>query len=155
MTPQEAEALAHRWHTAFADVVVGTVVHPCNPAVINEILTTDFVVHWNGEEMRGSEQANQLATIQRTAFPDGRITHHETIVVGDRVAVRWTTEATHQGALDNIPPTGKPIHCEGLDLFHLRDGEIAELWIAFDNLRILQQIGVIPAPGQATQEAGV
>src|SRR3712207_5746643 len=111
MTPQEAEALAHRWHTAVADVVVGTVIPARNPAVLDEILTTDVVVHWNGEELRAIEQANQLLTIQRTGFPDARITHHETIVGDDRVAVRWTTEGTHQGTLDDIPPTGKPIHC--------------------------------------------
>jgi predicted ester cyclase len=33
---------------------------------------------------------------------------------------------------------------EGIDFFHLADGKIAEVWIAFDNAAILQAVGAVP-----------
>ena len=79
------------------------------------------------------------------------MTHHETIVAGDQVAIRWTLAGTHGGPYGDIPATGKPIQIAGIDLFQLRDGMIAAVWIAFDNLGVLQQMGAIPAPGQAQE----
>ncbi len=141
MTPEETEAVAHRWHME--------VVQAGNLAVADEILTPDVVVHANGQEIRGVDGAKQLATMIRTAFPDLQITHHEAIVAGDRVAIRWTSDSTHQGAYLGVPPTGKRIHLEGLDLFHLQDGKITEVWIEYDNLSALQQMGAISQPQQA------
>lgn len=141
MTPEETEALAHRWHM--------DITQKGNLAAADEILTSDFVSHVNGQDMPGAEGAKQLATAIRTAFPDLRITHHEAIVSGNRVAIRWTTDATHRGDYFGVPPTGKQIHVEGLDLFHIRDGKIAEVWIVFDNLSVMQQMGVVPQPQQA------
>jgi hypothetical protein len=40
-----------------------------------------------------------------------------------------------------------------LELFRLAGGKIVECWLAYDNLNLLQQLGVIPTPEQA-QAAG-
>jgi predicted ester cyclase len=141
MRPEAAEALAHRYHTEIADVVAGANLLPHNPGVIAEIMAPDFVVHLNSQEIRGMEGLEQLTSIQRTAFPDARITHHETVVADDRVVIRWSTDATHMGQFGDVHATGKRIHLEGLDLFHLRGGKIAAVWVEFDNLWMLQQMG--------------
>ncbi len=148
MTPQQAEALAHRYHTSVAEVVVGTDVLALNPTVIDEIMASDFVMHLNGQEIRRMAEVYELGNVQRTALPDARITHHEAIVAGDRVVIRWSSEGTHRGPFGDVPATGKRIHFEGIDLFHLRDGKIVEVWIEFDNLGVLQQMGALPTPGQ-------
>ena len=141
MTPQETEALAHRWHLE--------VVQEGKLRVADEILAPNSVAHVNGQDLRGIEEAKQLATALRTALPDVQITHHEAIVSGNKVAIRWTSDGTHQGDYFGVPPTGRRIHVEGLDMFHIRDGKIAEMWIAFDNMGILQQMGAVPQPQQA------
>ncbi len=146
MTAETTEAVAHRWHM--------DLFQAGKLEVAEEILTPDFVAHANGQDFRGVEGAKQLATLIRTAGPDLHITHHEAIVTGDRVAIRWTSESTHQGDYLGVPPTGKPIHLEGLDLFHLQDGKITEVWIVYDNRNALQQMGVLAEPGQATREVG-
>src|SRR5919202_1607083 len=133
MTPEEAEAVAHRWHLE--------VVQAGQLGLADEILAPDFVAHVNGRDVRGADGAKQLATALRTATPDMQITHHEALVSGDRVAIRWSSEGTHQGDYFGVPPTGKRLHIEGLDLLHLRGGQIAEVWIAFDNLSVMQQMG--------------
>ncbi len=143
MSPEDTEAIAHRWHLE--------VVQAGKLDVADEILAPDCVVHINGQEMCGLDAANQLANAVRTAFPDSQLTHHEAVVAGNRVAIRWTNDATHQGDYLGVPATGKRIHSEGLDLFHLQGGKITEMWIEYDNLGVLQQIGAIPAPSQASQ----
>jgi predicted ester cyclase len=46
-----------------------------------------------------------------------------------------------------VPASGKRVRFEGLDLVHLRGGQFAEIWSAFDNYGVLQQMGALPAPG--------
>lgn len=136
MTPQETEALTHRWHLE--------AIQEGQTALVDEIVTPDVVIHANSTEVRGRDGAKGLATALKTAFPDVQITHHETLVAGERVAIRWSAEATHGGDYFGTPASGKRVRFEGLDLFHVRDGKIAECWIEYDNLGVLQQMGVIP-----------
>ena len=143
MTPDQTEAVAHRWHLE--------VVQAGKLAVADDILAPDVVVHANGQEVRGIDGAKQLATAIHTAFPDAQIRHHEALVAGNRVAIRWTTDATHQGPYFGVAPTGKRVHLEGLDLCHLSGGKITELWIEYDDLGLMQQMGAVPTPGQPGQ----
>ena len=138
MTPEETEAVAHRWHLE--------VVQAGKLEVAEAILTPDVVVHANGQEVRGIDGAKHLAAVFPIAFPDLQITHHEAIVAGTRVAIRWSADATHQGEYFGLAPSGQRIHFEGSDVYHFQEGKIAELWIAYDNLGPLQEAGVIPQP---------
>jgi len=45
------------------------------------------------------------------------------------------------------------IAMSGLELFRLEGGTIVECWTAYDNLSLMQQLGVIPTVEQ-TQEGG-
>lgn len=81
--------------------------------------------------------------------PDLRITTDALFAEGDTVTKRWTYHATHTGDLSGLPPTGKRITMSGLELFRLADGKIVEAWVSYDNLSLMQQLGVIPTPEQA------
>ena len=138
MTSEHNEAVAHRWHLE--------VVQEGNTGLVDHIMTPGVLIHVNGQEFHGVDAAKQLAPAYKAAFPDLRITHHEAIASGDRVAIRWTADATHGGDYLGVPASGQRIHFEGLDFFHLQDGKIAELWIEYDNLGMMQQVGVISLP---------
>jgi predicted ester cyclase len=125
--------------------MVDSRVLPRNPQAIEEALAPDLLFYVNGQEMRGIEAWRQVADLYQVAIPDARMTHHEAMVEGDRVAIRWSGEATHSGPLGDIPASGNRVRWEGLDLFHLRDGKIVRCWIETDMLTIMQQIGAIPA----------
>jgi predicted ester cyclase len=47
-----------------------------------------------------------------------------------------------------IPATGKLVTVTGTDIFRIAGGKIVELWQHWDQLGLLQQLGVIPTPGQ-------
>ncbi len=50
-----------------------------------------------------------------------------------------------------IPPTGQAVAIGLIDIVRLVDGKVVESWSVADDLGLLQQLGVIPSPGQASQ----
>jgi predicted ester cyclase len=58
--------------------------------------------------------------------------------------------ATESGAFQGIPPTGKEATLTSTDIYRIVDGKIVEQWTEADMLGLMQQLGVIPAPGQGT-----
>jgi steroid delta-isomerase-like uncharacterized protein len=99
---------------------------------------------------RGPEGERMRVTLYRSAFPDLRFTIEDLIADGDLVAVRWSSRGTHDGQLDQIPPTGKPVSITGVSVVRFADGKIVEGWISWDTLGMLQQIGVVPDLAKAT-----
>jgi predicted ester cyclase len=62
----------------------------------------------------------------------------------DRVASRYVSTGTHQGAFWGLEPTGRHIEIQEMSIFRIADGRIAEQWCMFDDLARLQQLGVSP-----------
>jgi predicted ester cyclase len=60
-----------------------------------------------------------------------------------------TARGTHQGEFMGIAPTGKPVSFSAIDVVRIADGKIVERWSQADNLALLQQLGAVPAAGQA------
>ena len=81
-----------------------------------------------------------------TAFPGYQLTAKEMVAEGDRVAVRIEFTGVHDGDLMGIAPTGKLVAIEIGMIYRIENGKIVEHWMLADQLTMLQQIGVIPAP---------
>ncbi len=45
-----------------------------------------------------------------------------------------------------MPATGKPVALKFLSIFRIEDGRIAELWVEYDNVAMLTQLGLFPPP---------
>jgi steroid delta-isomerase-like uncharacterized protein len=78
------------------------------------------------------------------AFPDSRVTIEDMIAEGDQVVTKKTFTGTHTGEFAGIPPTGKPVTLQFVDIMRVRDGKIVEHWNCIDQLSFMQQLGVIP-----------
>ena len=85
--------------------------------------------------------------------PDGRLATEDQVAEGDTVVTRWTGRATHMGEFMQIAPTGKQVVVAGIHINRVVDGKLVESWVQFDQLGMLQQLGVVPAPGQAPAAA--
>jgi len=119
-----------------------------NLDAVTDLMTSDFVDHAAPPGFpTGPEGAKQVFIMYRNAFPDFRLSVEDLIAEDDKVVARWVTHGTHQGELMGIPPTGKAVTVTGIDVFRLAGGKIAEHWAEFDTLGMMQQLGVIPAPG--------
>jgi steroid delta-isomerase-like uncharacterized protein len=119
-----------------------------NLASVDEFAASDFVIHLPSEDINGPAGAKRYVAALRAAFPDLHITIEDQIAEGDRVVTRWTARGTHAGEFQGIPPTGKRGSMTGIDIDRVADGKVVECWVNSDDLGLLQQLGVIPVPGQ-------
>ncbi len=80
------------------------------------------------------------------AFSDGRVELFELIAEGDLVAVIGTYRGTHTGPMGGFAATGKALDSEFAGYHRFEDGKIVETWVTWDNLAMLQQLGLFPPP---------
>ena len=86
----------------------------------------------------------QLIGKAREAFPDLRYVIEAVVAQDDVAGVLYTWEATHQGALEGLPPTGRPVAATGAMFCKVSGGRIVEQWDIDDRLDVVQQLGLIP-----------
>jgi len=87
----------------------------------------------------------------RAAFPDLQQTIEDQFAEGEKVATRLTGRGTHQGDLMGIAPTGNRIEAPGIVINRISSGKIAESWANYDAMGMMQQLGVLPPPGQSEE----
>lgn len=83
----------------------------------------------------------------RAAFPDIRSEYGHFIAEGDLVAFNWSLTGTNTGSLRGAPPTGKTMTMRGINIERFENGKVVEHWSNPDLLGMMQQLGLIPAPG--------
>jgi steroid delta-isomerase-like uncharacterized protein len=111
-------------------------------------LDENIVVHGFPGLPPGRDAFRGVGEMFLAAFPDGTIAIEDILADGDKVVARYMYTGTHQGELQGIPATGKEIAVQGILIDHIVDGKIVERWDVFDQITLLQQLGVMPAPGQ-------
>lgn len=106
----------------------------------------DVVLHDHDEEVQGVDAAIEHELAIYGAFPDMKYTPEAIVAEGDTVAARWRATGTHDGEFEGIAPTGEEIDITACGLMRVADGEIAEVWLTYDRLGMLQQLGVVEPP---------
>jgi steroid delta-isomerase-like uncharacterized protein len=94
----------------------------------------------------GAEGVRQQFEAFRAAFPDFHAVIHDQIAEGDKVVTRKVFHGTHRGELMGIPPTGREVQIEVIDIVRVEGGQIVEHWNVVDRLGLLQQLGALDAP---------
>jgi len=100
------------------------------------------------EEPGDRQQMKAIITRHRTGLPDLRVTVEDLIAEGEKVAIRWKMQATHEHAFRGIAPGGKPVTVTGTTVLRIVDGKIVERWVNWDSLALRQpsetvQIGAV------------
>jgi steroid delta-isomerase-like uncharacterized protein len=136
MSAEENKALARRsWE----------IVSQRNPDALEEVYTADSVLHEPDQDLQGVEEAKQYLSMYLAAFPGQTVTVEDVIAEGDQVVTRWTLRGTHQGEVEEFgPPTGRQIELKGITISRIEGGKIVEDWDSYDNLSLLQQLGLVP-----------
>jgi steroid delta-isomerase-like uncharacterized protein len=121
-----------------------------NLAILDEVVSPDYVDHSLPPGLPpGKEGIKQLIAMYQAAFPDTVMTVEDQIAEGDKVVTRWSARGTHKGELMGVPPTGKVVTVSGIDISRVADGMEVEHWAEFDLMGMMQQLGVVPAPGES------
>jgi steroid delta-isomerase-like uncharacterized protein len=121
-----------------------------NFEVVDEIIASDFAGHSSMGETHGPDEVKQFFMSLRSAFPDIKFSIEDQIAEGDMIATRWSARATHTGDFRGIPATGRPGTITGVSIYRVVNGKLVEGWTNLDELGLLKQLGVIPAPGTAS-----
>ena len=130
---------------------VEEVINEGNLDAIDELLDPGVVDHAAPPGVpTGREGAKQFFAIVRSAFPDLHHTIEDMIAEGDKVVMRSTWSGTHQEEFMGIPATGRRVRVSAIDISRVADGRIVEHWEQSDALGLMQQLGVIPPPEQAS-----
>jgi len=121
-----------------------------NLAVVDELIAPDFVNHeaLPGKN-RGPESMRGLITWLRSAFPELHFTIEELVAEGDTIVGRVTMSGTHLGPFQGIPPTGRSFQQAQVHFVCFRDGKGIEHRAVRDDLGLMRQLGVIPAPAES------
>ncbi len=124
-----------------------------NIDLVDELLAPDYVNRTPAtpNQPTGPEGVKGVVSMFRSGIPDLRVVIEDMIADGDKVAVRYTLEGTHEGELFGVPPTGQRLTIKSIAIERVSDGKIREHWRVTDSLDMMQQLGVIPSPEQSEE----
>ncbi len=115
--------------------------------IFDDLLTPQYVNHNMPAPAPGPDGFKQVMGMFISAFPDFHIQIEDILAEGDRVASRGVWSGTHQGDFMGIPATGKQVSVAYIDFWRLENGLAVENWVQMDMIGLMQQLGVMPAPG--------
>ncbi len=113
---------------------------------VGELVAQEYVEH---DPLPGQGNGRD-GVVDRFSMIVGGLAPHFTVedVVAedDKVVVRWTNAGTHVAEFAGIPATGRSFTIGGIDIYRVANGSICEHWHVIDQLSMLGQMGLLPAP---------
>ena len=109
-----------------------------------QLYAKDFVNHGIHRDV-GLEEDQAALKGWHQAFSDITIVPEKLIAEGDLVTIYWIARGTNTGTGNGLPATGKKAELAGITIWRIVDGKIKEEWSAFDQLSMMQQLGLVPA----------
>jgi steroid delta-isomerase-like uncharacterized protein len=89
----------------------------------------------------------------RAAFPDLKFTIDHITADSNMIWAHYTMTGTNTGPMMGMPPTGKSINIQGMDLVRLENGKGVEHWGYNEGRKMMEQLGLMPPMG-GPPEAG-
>jgi len=101
-------------------------------------VTPDIIYHGAGEEVRSIEEFKNWVSEDLSAFPDMKVTVLDAFGEQNKIAIRWTLQATHERDFADFPATHKKFEAQGVEILHFEGDKIKEAWTVFD-MSVLEQ----------------
>lgn len=115
-------------------------------SAVDKYYSPDAIYHGTGD-MADADIATfrQFISAVFEAFPAFKVTQEQVLSDGDKVTYINTYSGTHKGDFMGIPATGRSMSVRSIGIAKISEGKIVEEWENFDELGMMQQLGVIPA----------
>jgi steroid delta-isomerase-like uncharacterized protein len=115
-------------------------------------LSDDYVAEYTGVPLLNKTQSIGYNKRFVIAFPDTHFEVNSIVAQGDQVFTHWTVSGTHAERLATvtgrtIPPTRRRATVSGVLLTEVRDGKIVREGWYWDQLSLLDQLGIMEHPG--------
>ena len=91
----------------------------------------------------GIEEVKGIFDMFHAAFEGFTAEIVDQLAEGDKVMTYKTFSGTHTGEFMGIPPTGKHVRFDVMDIIRLADGRFVEHWGLIDQAGLLRQLGAL------------
>lgn len=103
----------------------------------------------------GSGVIRDRLALELAAFSDVAHRYISYVEEGDAFADEWVFVGTHTGPLvlpdgTEVPPTGRRVQVQGMELVRMRDGKIVVDNLYYDSVAVAAQLGLLPQAVPAT-----
>ena len=118
-------------------------------AGLAEFVSADVVRHsaaTTGVVVTNLEEFRAFLETDFAAIPDSVQTINIIFGSGDLVAVRASYDGTQTGPMGPFPPSGNKLHLTYIGILRFEDGKIVEIWVEWDNIDALSQLGHLQPP---------
>ena len=95
------------------------------------------------------DELKQHIAMYEASFPGYWLEAEDMIAEGDQVAVRGKVRGVHNGALMNIPPTGREVSVPIFITYRIANDKIVQHWMLVDFPDLLRQLEATPALAHA------
>jgi steroid delta-isomerase-like uncharacterized protein len=112
---------------------------------LDQLLDANYINHTPStpDPPPGPAGLKPIVRALRSAFPDLHFEIKDIVATEDSVVARVVMTGTHRGDLFGLPPTGRRIEVNQINIEHIRDGRIAEHWRVTDELTLMKQLGFV------------
>ncbi|SEW45022.1 ester cyclase [Chitinophaga arvensicola] len=113
--------------------------------VLEELLSPGYVNHTPSvpNPPNGPAGLKPIVNAIRKAFPDLHYTIKDIIVTENRAVVRVIMTGTQTDTLFDIPPTGKSVTVNQINIEEISHGKITDHWRVTDELTMMKQLGLV------------
>ena len=115
-------------------------VEVIDDTVVPHIVCHGFPGFPNGE-FRDRESYKAFFRTFRQSFSDMTFETLKTIATEEFVSAHWEIWATHSGEFQGIEPDGASVVFDGVALYRMEDGLIAETWLTINEPLLVSQLG--------------
>lgn len=120
---EAAKALVRRIYDAFTTGRVD---------LLDDVVASDFRDHDPAPgQAPGLAGLKQAVGFFRAAFPDGELVVDELVAEGDKVVARVRLRGTQHGEFFGVPPSGRLVSAEGIEIYRIAGGKVVEGWSRF------------------------
>ena len=121
-------------------------INTADSTMARDLVSPNAIFHVPGrpDPLTGPEGYLAIIAMMRGGVPDIQWTLEEMVVEPTKVAARFTMRGLHQGAFMGVPPTGRTIAVQALNIYHLSNGQIVREYGQPDMMGVMQQIGALP-----------
>ena len=121
---------------------------------VMELYADDAVQGMPDGKFVGKSAIRERLAMELAACPDVIHRVRSFVGQGDLFADEWTFAGTHTGPFvmpdgTEVPPTGRRLEVEGMEVVELRDGKIVLNTLYYDMLSVVAQMGLLPEPARA------
>ncbi len=120
-----------------------------NLDALSNFIAADVLRHSNatpGVNVTNLQEFIEFLKADLAACPDAQQEIDIIFGSGDKVAVRAIYRGTQTGQMGPFPPSGKRMELPFIGILRLENGKIAEIWVEWDNMSALSQLGHFPPP---------